>query len=74
MPHNFQVFIVRFPINLHAKVKTTAIEARRSMNSEIIERLERSFNASQMKDSGDSVQILLLQEIERLKKIIRVYE
>ena len=35
-------FVVRLPISLHARIAETAHHYRRSMNSEIVARLERS--------------------------------
>lgn len=40
---NFK-FVVRLPISLHARIAETAHHYRRSMNSEIVARLERSLD------------------------------
>jgi hypothetical protein len=74
MPNNLEAFIVRLPSDLHAKIKATAKAARRSMNNEIVGRLEWSFETSQLKDADDSIKILLLQQIERLENKIKAYE
>jgi|RhiMetStandDraft_4_1073278.scaffolds.fasta_scaffold98379_1 predicted HicB family RNase H-like nuclease len=74
MPNNLEAFIVHLPSDLHAKIKATAKAARRSMNNEIVGRLEWSFETSQLKDADDSIKILLLQQIERLENKIKAYE
>lgn len=68
MPNSREAFIVRLPSHLHAKIKSTANANRRSMNNEIVRRLERSFESSQAKALDDSFPILLLQRIELLEK------
>ncbi|AZE55946.1 hypothetical protein C4K03_3793 [Pseudomonas synxantha] len=68
MPNNLEAFIVRLPSHLHAKIKTTAKMDRRSMNKEIVRRLERSFESSQGRAFDDSLPIHLLQKIELLEK------
>lgn len=74
MPNNLEAFIVHLPSDLHAKIKATAKAARRSMNNEIVGRLEWSFETSQLKDADDSIKILLLQQIERLENKLKAYE
>ncbi|QXI57048.1 Arc family DNA-binding protein [Pseudomonas sp. OE 28.3] len=74
MPNNLEAFIVRLPRHLHAKIKATAKADRRSMNNEIVGRLERSFESDRLNDAEDSINILLLQQIERLEKKIKAYE
>ena len=74
MQKNFEAFIVRLPTQLHAKIKSSAKADRRSMNNEIVGRLERSFEASQAKTADDSIKILLLQKIEFLERKVKAYE
>lgn len=74
MPNDLQAFIVRLPSHLHAKIKATAKAGRRSMNNEIVGRLERSFSSDQLSNADDSINTLLLQQIERLEKKIKAYE
>ena len=74
MPNNLEAFIVHLPSDLHAKIKANAKATRRSMNNEIVGRLEWSFETSQLKDADDSIKILLLQQIERLENKIKAYE
>ena len=44
------------------------------MNNEIVGRLERSFSSDQLSNADDSINTLLLQQIERLEKKIKAYE
>ncbi|QJI32248.1 Arc family DNA-binding protein [Pseudomonas sp. ADAK18] len=74
MQSNREPFIVRLPIQLHAQIKSTAKADRRSMNNEIVGRLERSFEGSQTKTADDIIKILLLQKIEFLEKKVKAYE
>lgn len=74
MPNDLEAFIVRLPSHLHAKIKATAKADRRSMNNEIVGRLESSFASDQLNNAEDRINILLLQQIERLEKKIQAYE
>lgn len=74
MPKDLEAFIVRLPSDLHAKIKSTAKSNRRSMNNEIVGRLENSFEVNQTTRADDSIKILLLQQIERLEKQVKTYE
>lgn len=74
MPNDLEAFIVRLPSRLHAKIKATAMADRRSMNNEIVGRLESSFASDQLSNAEDRINILLLQQIERLEKKIEAYE
>lgn len=74
MQSNLEAFIVRLPSQLHAKIKSIAKSDRRSMNNEIVGRLERSFEVSQTKIEDDTIKIFLLQKIELLEKKVKAYE
>lgn len=63
MPNDLEAFIVRLPSHLHEKIKATAKAGRRSMNKEIVARLEKSFRLDRLNDAEDSIIALLLQEI-----------
>ncbi|MGU9815863.1 Arc family DNA-binding protein [Pseudomonas sp. LF135] len=75
MSNRLEAFIVRLPRELHAKIKTTAKADRRSMNNEIVGRLEESFAATRLVAADDKLKALLFehittleQEVERLQK------
>ncbi|CRM84816.1 Arc family DNA-binding protein [Pseudomonas sp. 25 R 14] len=74
MPNDLEAFIVRLPSHLHAKIKAAAKADRRSMNNEIVGRLESSFASDQLNNAEDRINILLMQQIERLEKKIQAYE
>ncbi|RFD32523.1 hypothetical protein CER19_05020 [Pseudomonas sp. GL93] len=66
MPNNVEPFIVRLPSQLHAKIKSIAKADRRSMNNEIVGRLERSFQASHAKIADENLRRFLIQQLELL--------
>lgn len=63
-------FIVRLPSHLHARIKSTAKEDKRSMNNEIVDRLEKSFATLQTDGLDDKIKLVLLQNIETLEQRI----
>jgi len=74
MPNNLEAFIVRLPSHLHAKIKATAKADRRSMNNEIVERLEISFAKSQDSTSDIKIKELLLDRIAFLERQIELMQ
>jgi hypothetical protein len=74
MQNTLEAFILRLPSQLHAKVKCTAKEDRRSMNNEIVVRLERSYEVSQNNAENDTIKILLMEKIKFLEEKVKAYE
>jgi hypothetical protein len=65
-------FVVRMPSNLHKKIKRTANNGKRSMNNEIVDRLEKSFSAHHSNHFDDQIKSILLQNIDELKRQIEI--
>ncbi len=59
-------FVVRLPRSLRAKLDEAAGHYRRSVNSEILARLEQSLNGMPDAHVEDAVQPAFFQEIERM--------
>lgn len=74
MQNNLEAFIVRLPSQLHAEVKSTAKAEKRSMNNEIVVRLERSFAASQACVADTKIKTLLLDRIVFLENQIELMQ
>lgn len=70
MPNNLEVFIVRLPSELHAKIKNTAKVDRRSMNNEIVGRLEDSFAARRSVPADAKLNAILFEHISTLENQI----
>lgn len=65
-------FVVRFPDGLRDRIKSAADENGRSMNSEIIERLESSFRESDEIPPMTSQQLRsVIETIEELGKYVK---
>ncbi|NBF12697.1 Arc family DNA-binding protein [Pseudomonas sp. Fl4BN1] len=63
-----QKFIVRLPDDLHSQVKSIAKEQNRSMNHEIVNRLEKSLVDDESRDLSEKIVALLLQKVESLEQ------
>ncbi|WP_046072396.1 Arc family DNA-binding protein [Pseudomonas synxantha] len=63
-------FVVRLPKELHEKIKYAATADSRSMNSDIVVRLERSFLAAQKYVLNTKVKSILFEHIEILESQI----
>ncbi|MFL1501544.1 MULTISPECIES: Arc family DNA-binding protein [unclassified Pseudomonas] len=70
MSNNLEAFIVRLPSELHTKIKTTAKADRRSMNNEIVGRLEGSFSATRLVATDDKLKAVLFEHIATLEEEI----
>lgn len=70
MHNGLEAFIVRLPNELHVKIKSTAKSERRSMNQEIIERLERSFSSLHRSAPDSIIEKLLYDRIVLLESQI----
>lgn len=60
----------RIPYNLYEQLKSAADKNNRSLNAELVSRLENSFPAS---ISDDHLEKELLEEIENLKNYLHEY-
>lgn len=67
-------FIVRLPSHLHARIKSTAKEDKRSMNNEIVDRLEKSFASTQTDVLDEKIKLILLQNIDALERQIETLQ
>lgn len=65
-----QKFIVRLPGELHTQVKRIAKQENRSMNHEIVDRLEKSLVASDARGHDEKLITILLGKIESLEQQI----
>lgn len=65
-----QKFIVRLPGELHTQVKRIAKQENRSMNHEIVDRLEKSLVASDTRGHDEKLITILLGKIESLEQQI----
>ena len=63
-------FIIRMPPNMHDQLAEAARKNNRSMNAEVISRLEQSFQATGGKDELREDIISLKQEIVLLRQTI----
>ena len=70
MSNHLEAFIVRLPSELHAKIKSTAKADRRSMNNEIVGRLEASFSAGQLVAADAKLNAMLFEHISTLEEHI----
>lgn len=69
-----QKFIVRLPNDLHAQVKRVARRENRSMNHEIVDRLEKSLASDDARNIDEKLVALLLRRVEFLEKQIEVLQ
>ncbi|ROL63685.1 hypothetical protein BLX41_30090 [Pseudomonas protegens] len=65
-----QKFIVRLPGELHLQVKRIAKQENRSMNHEIVNRLEKSLTATDARPLDEKLITILLNKIESLEQQI----
>lgn len=63
-----QKFIVRLPHELHTQLKRMAKQQNRSMNHELIDRLEKSLANDNIRNIDEQLVPLLLRSIEFLEK------
>ena len=59
-------FVVRLPIDMRDRIAEAAQHYRRSMNSEIVARLEQSFSALPNQDTERDVEPPLHPQLERM--------
>ena len=64
MPDKARKFVVRLPAALHCRIGEAAHRYRRSMNSEIVTRLDSSLNGLPGSDSEASVEPAFFPHIE----------
>ncbi|AZC19394.1 MULTISPECIES: Arc family DNA-binding protein [Pseudomonas] len=69
-----QKFIVRLPDDLHAQVKRVARQENRSMNHEIVDRLEKSLANDDARNIDDKLVALLLRRVEFLERQIETLQ
>ncbi|MBC2659869.1 Arc family DNA-binding protein [Pseudomonas sp. MSSRFD41] len=69
-----QKFIVRLPDDLHAQVKRVARQENRSMNHEIVDRLEKSLANDDVRHIDDKLVALLLRRVEFLERQIEALQ
>ncbi|MEZ0507306.1 Arc family DNA-binding protein [Pseudomonas sp. Env-44] len=60
-------FVIRLPDGLRPQIAATARSNQRSMNGEIIIRLQRSLIQDQLRDEQEKIISLLLKQIEELE-------
>lgn len=65
-----QKFIVRLPGELHTQVKRIAKQENRSMNNEIVDRLEKSLVATEVRSHDKKLITILLGKIATLEQQI----
>ncbi len=59
-------FVVRLPVDMRDRIAEAALHYRRSMNSEIVARLEQSFSALPSQDAERKVEPPLHPQLERM--------
>ena len=60
-------FVIRLPDGLRPQIAVTARSNQRSMNGEIIIRLQRSLIQDQLRDEQEKIISVLLKQIEELE-------
>lgn len=60
-------FVIRLPDGLRPQIAATARNNQRSMNGEIITRLQRSLTQDQLRDEQEKIISVLLKQIEDLE-------
>ncbi|TKK40176.1 DNA-binding protein [Pseudomonas fluorescens] len=60
-------FVIRLPDGLRPQIAATARNNQRSMNGEIIIRLQRSLTQDQLRDEQEKIISVLLKQIEDLE-------
>ena len=60
-------FVIRLPDGLRPQIAATARSNHRSMNGEIIIRLQRSLIQDQLRDEQEKIISVLLKQIEELE-------
>lgn len=60
-------FVIRLPEGLRPQIAATARNNQRSMNGEIIIRLQRSLIQEQLRDEQEKIITVLLKKIEELE-------
>lgn len=61
-------FLLRFPDGMHLKLKLAAAANKRSLNSEIVSRLEWALAEISMKELDDEIKLELIRKILVPKK------
>ncbi|MCE4058363.1 Arc family DNA-binding protein [Pseudomonas sp. Au-Pse12] len=62
-----QKFIIRLPGELHTQFKHIAKRENRSMNNEIVDRLEKSLVSDEARQRDEKIIALLLRKVEALE-------
>ncbi|WP_123508612.1 Arc family DNA-binding protein [Pseudomonas frederiksbergensis] len=65
-------FVLRLPDGLRLKLKRIAKENRRSLNGEIVARMERSLAQPQSGELSDEVRLALIREVFGLKDTLDI--
>ncbi|RON43874.1 Arc family DNA-binding protein [Pseudomonas frederiksbergensis] len=65
-------FVLRLPDGLRLKLKRIAKENRRSLNGEIVARMERSLAQPQSGELSDEVRLALIYEVFGLKDTLDI--
>ena len=60
-------FVIRLPEGLRPQIAATARYNQRSMNAEIVIRLQRSLTQDQLRDEQEKIISVLLMQIEALE-------
>ncbi|KAA8697152.1 Arc family DNA-binding protein [Pseudomonas proteolytica] len=60
-------FVIRLPDGLRPQIAATARNNQRSMNGEIVIRLQRSLTQDQLRDEQEKIISVLLKKIEDLE-------
>ena len=60
-------FVIRLPDGLRPQIAATARNNQRSMNGEIIIRLQRSLTQDQLRDEQEKIISVLLKQIEDME-------
>lgn len=60
-------FVIRLPDGLRPQIAATARNNQRSMNGEIVIRLQRSLTQDQLRDAQEKIISVLLKQIEDLE-------
>ncbi|WJM90976.1 Arc family DNA-binding protein [Pseudomonas brenneri] len=60
-------FVIRLPDGLRPQIAATARNNQRSMNGEIVIRLQRSLTQDQLRDEQEKIISVLLKQIEDLE-------
>ncbi|MFJ2452174.1 MULTISPECIES: Arc family DNA-binding protein [Pseudomonas] len=71
MCSSLQKFIVRLPGDLHNQLKHIAKRENRSMNNEIVDRLEKSLVVDETREMNEKLISLLLRKVDSMEERIK---